>query len=720
MTPLNDPLAPKVVPRHRAFQRVRGLKILLLFCFLLIAARLVHIQIVRAGAYREQARRQYEARMTLPAARGTISDRNGYLLVSNTLYVSYAADPFIAGSDRDDIAARFARVFNKPRREYMGDMRDGTRRFVWLERGVNPSVASRISGRDLRGLIVREEPKRLYHYDRAAGQLIGVTGVDNGGLSGLEQQFDRWLRGRDGFVVLQRDALRRTRPTVDYPRTDPVDGQNLVLTIDADIQSVVEEELERGVHRTQAEGGQAVMVDPATGEILAMATYPSMDPNKTSDLDLAAMRNRVITDVYEPGSIFKLVTISSVVEHGAARLDEKFNAENGTYRAPSGRGRVREITDTHPYATLTFQEAVEQSSNIVMAKVALRIGSERLFRMARAYGFGAPTGIELPAEATGGLKKPKDWSGTTLQSMAYGYEVNATALQIVMAYAAVANKGVLMRPFVVRQVRNRQGDVIMDAQPQRVRPVISPQSAAILTKLFEGAVERGTGTPAKLPGLRIAGKTGTSRLTIEGRYAPGNYIASFVGYFPVEEPTIVCLVVLDRPRAVSYYGGQASAPIFKAIVEKIRTMASRLRSASPSRMIASGDVRRVPNVMNLRADVASTLLEGEAFVPEVSGAGTMIVAQSPAPGISVPARSRVKLTTNALSRTVPAGFTLVPEVRGLSLRRAINQLATHQLEFAIVGSGNVRAQAPPPGEQVRQGTQVTLRCEPRPGPAGNS
>jgi hypothetical protein len=221
-------------------------------------------------------------------------------------------------------------------------------------------------------------------------------------------------------------------------------------------------------------------------------------------------------------------------------------------------------------------------------------------------------------------------------------------------------------------------------------------------------------------GLRIAGKTGTSRLTIDGHYAPGNYSASFVGYFPAEDPKVVCLVVLDRPRSGSYYGGQASAPIFRAIVEKIRTMAGRLRTISPSTTIAARGMRTVPNVMNLRTDVASALLRTEDFVPGVAGAGTVIVAQSPAPGSPVPAKSAVTLKTNTIARTLPAGFTLVPEVRGLSVRRAINQLTTQQLEVAVVGSGNVRAQTPSPGEQVRQGTQVILRCEPRPAPAGNS
>jgi cell division protein FtsI (penicillin-binding protein 3) len=715
----NEQPSDAVSPRHRARRRTRVLAIALLCFFVTLVARLVYIQIVQASVYREKARKQYESKMDLFAARGTISDRNGKVLVSNTFYLSFAADPSYAGDDGPEIAARFAQVFNKPREAYMSDLRDQTKKFVWLERGVKPSLSSRIPVRDLRGLVVREEPKRLYHYDRGAAQVIGITGVENVGLSGLEQQFDRWLRGHDGFMILQRDALRRTRPTVDYPRVDPVDGQNLVLTIDADIQSVVEEELERGVHQAQAEGGQAVMVDPATGEILAMATYPSVNPNNTADLDLSALRNRVITDPFEPGSIFKVVTASAVLETKCARLDERFDAENGVYHAPMGGGKTRPITDTHPHKVLTFQEAIEQSSNIVMAKVALRVGPEELFRMARAYGFGAATGIELPAEAGGSLKKPSEWSGTTLQSMAYGYEVGVTALQIVMAYAAVANHGVLMKPYVVRQIVDAEGNASTETRPQRVRSVLTPENATTVSKLLEGVVEKGTGTPAKVKGLRIAGKTGTSRQTAEGRYALGNYTASFVGYFPAEDPKAVCLIVLDRPHAGSYYGGQASAPIFKGIAEKVRTMTDRLRSAAPAASFAESKTRAVPDVTNLRTEVASAILRGENFVPEVAGAGRVVVAQSPPPGTPVPTKAKITLRTNTTTRTLPAGFTLVPEVRGLTVRRAINQLSTQQLEVSVVGSGNVRTQSPMPGEQVPQGTPVVLRCEPRPLPAGN-
>jgi cell division protein FtsI (penicillin-binding protein 3) len=707
-----------VPPQRRARRRTRGLAVVLLCFFLVLVGRLVYIQVFQAGVYREKARKQYESRMELPAARGTISDRNGKVLVSNTVYVSFGADPSVARDEGEEIAVRFAQVFNKPREAYMGDLRNQTKKFVWLERAVKPSLSSRIPVRELRGLVVREEPKRLYHYDRGAAQVIGITGLENVGLSGLEQQYDRWLRGHDGYMILQRDALRRTRPTVDYPRIDPVDGQNLVLTIDADIQSVVEEELERGIRQAQAEGGQAVMVDPATGEILAMATYPSVNPNNTADLDISTLRNRVITDPFEPGSIFKVVTASAVLEAKCARLDERFDAENGVYHAPMGGGKTRPITDTHPHKILTFQEAFEQSSNIVMAKVALRIGSEELFRTARAYGFGAATGIELPAESGGSLKKPSEWSGTTLQSMAYGYEVGATALQIVMAYAAVANHGILMKPYVVRQVVDTQGEVSIETQPQRVRSVITPENAATLSKLLEGVVEKGTGTPAKVKGLRIAGKTGTSRQTSEGRYALGNYTASFVGYFPADDPKAVCLIVLDRPHAGSYYGGQASAPIFKGIAEKVRMMTDRLHSSVPKASLAESKTRTVPDVTNLRTEVASALLRGEDFAPEVAGAGRVVVAQSPAPGTSVPAKSKITLRTNTSTRTLPAGFTLVPEVRGLTVRRALNQLSAQQLEVSVVGSGNVRAQSPSPGEQVPQGTSVVLRCEPRPLPAG--
>lgn len=712
MRPAGDPHV--MPPQLRLQRRILTVKIGLLISFAVLAGRLVQIQVVQAGAYQEMARRQYEAPMKLPAARGIILDRNGKVLVSNTMFASFAADPKEAGRDRNDIAVTFAQVFHRPREVYLTRLRDQDKRFVWLERGVQPALSARIPVRDLQGVITVPEAERLYHYEQMAGQLLGHTGVDHSGLSGLELQYDRWLRGIDGYVIMQRDALRHTRLSPEYPRVEPEDGQNIFLTIDAEIQAIVEEELKKGVARSKAESGLAVMVDPATGAVLAMANFPSFNPARAALLDPAVQRNRVITDSFEPGSVFKVVTASAALETGAVRPGEKIFAENGTYWVSTGGRKRRKIEDTHRHGMLTFQEGMELSSNILMAKVATRVGAETMFTTARAFGFGIQTDLGLSGEVSGNLKKPAQWSATTLHSLAMGYEVAATPLQLVMAYATVANGGWLMKPFVVRQVVGAQQEVLLETAQQKIRRVITDSTAHVLTRFFEGVVERGTGTAARVAGLRIAGKTGTSKKVVNGQYLQGDYTASFVGFFPADAAKYVCLVMLDNPRSGGYYGGLASAPIFKGVAEKVYAMADRPTGSRQQPTAVAGANRRLaPDVVNLKVDVASALLESQGYRAEVSGNGAVVLSQSPPPGTTVASGGAVTLRTDDRAVSLPAGFTLVPELRGLSMRRAINRLTNHRLDVSVAGSGTVTGQNPAPGERVRQGTMISLRCAPR-------
>ncbi|MEK9138284.1 MAG: penicillin-binding protein 2, partial [Bacteroidota bacterium] len=424
-------------PIRETFSRMLLLKVALLMFFGAVALRLVHIQVIDAGKYREIARRQYESKVVLPAERGNIYDRNGKILASNSVFVSFAADPRIVGGNASDVAERLARVFGERKSAYLAKLTDAKRRFVWLERRVRPDLAKRVKAEDLEGVIQLNEPRRIYHYESVAGQLLGFTDVDNKGLSGVELQLDQQLRGTNGYVIMQRDGLGRRRPSVDYPRVDPANGNNVVLTIDLEYQSIAESELRKGIERNKAESGLVVMLEPGTGAILAMANYPVIDPNNIENVDAALFKNRALTDMFEPGSVFKVVTASAAIEHSLIKLDQKFFAENGTYTIKYSDGEIRKITDTHPYGVLTFQEAVEHSSNIVMAKASNLIGAELLYTTARNFGFGVATGVELPGEVNGELKKPSQWSGATLNSMAIGYEVGATPIQIAAAYAAV-------------------------------------------------------------------------------------------------------------------------------------------------------------------------------------------------------------------------------------------------------------------------------------------
>lgn len=705
--------------RKQGRSRLLVLKLALLACFIAVGARLVQIQIVDAPRYQAIARKQYEQKIVLPAVRGSIYDRRSNVLASSTVFMSLAADPKMVGQHLNLVAQTFANVFRKPASFYAGKLREASdspvpKRFVWLERGVRPELARRIEAADLDGVVVLNEPKRLYHYDELAGPLLGFTNIDNVGIAGLELELNSDLRGQNGSVMLQRDGLGRARPSTDFPRVEPMNGHDVMLTIDLAYQAVAEEELRKGVAANKADGGLVVMLNPKTGEILALAISPGLNPNEVGTPDFNMARNRVVTDVFEPGSLFKLVTASAAYERHLVSPTTRFNAENGVFKVWQ-RGRVvRVIHDSEPNTVLTFQEAIEHSSNIVMAKVGERLGSEAMYRMARDYGFGSLTGVDLPGEVPGRLKRPREWSGTTLQAMAYGYEVAVTPLQIAAAYAALANDGVLMRPYVVAQVRDADGDVIREQHPEAVRHVISAGTVALLDRGFEGVVERGTGVEARIDGLRIAGKTGTAKRVKDGRYAPGSYTASFAGFFPMEDPQVVCLVMIDNPNVPGFYGGLTAAPIFRAIAERIVYTSPQFARPVPVQAAASDDgTVAVPDVRHLEVSIGSKILEGHGLLCETFGRGDIILRQSPAPGKRADAGDVVKVLLSGEPTVTADGRVVVPDVRGMSVRRAFNRLIVDDFNVRFEGSGVVVSQSPSPGARVAMGSQVAIDCTPR-------
>ncbi len=635
-------------------------QVIIVVLFIVVGGRLAQIQIVDSQKYRKIAQRQYQSKIILPAERGLLYDCNGGVIASNSTLISFAADPQIAAEDAKAIANKFSKYFGKPRNYYLEKLQSDLR-FVWLERQVDAKYLQNINPKKDTGIVVRYEPKRLYFHDHIAGQLVGTTNIDNQGLAGIEQEFDNQLQGVDGYVIFQRDGLGRARPSVDYPRVEPVHGHNIYLTIDMKIQSFAEKELKKGVEQNKAERGLVVILHPKTGEVLALAQYPNVDPNNFGKYQLQDQRLRAVTDLFEPGSIFKIVTASAALESGLVSPEKLFYAENGTYIVHVTPTKTRPIVDTHKEKWITFKESMEKSSNIVMAKVSDIIGSERFYKTARDFGFGIPTNIDYPGEVKGVLKKPMEWSATTLNTMAFGYEVGATPIQIAAAYAAIANDGILMRPYIFKKETDASGRIVKESQPQQIRRVVSSKTVRTLIDLFEGVVERGTGTPAKIPGVRIAGKTGTSKKFIEGHYEGGNYIASFVGFFPSDNPEIVCLVMLDNPRGSSYYGGTTSAPVFRAIAEQI---INTTEFVAPQRKFA-----------------ADTMKINE---PVKENAG-MILS--------------------------PAG--VIPDVRGRSVRQAVSILKDRKLQAIVNGSGIVRDQTPEPGLPLKRGMKITLTCQPK-------
>lgn len=655
-------LQSQVQRRRRLFV----LKVGSLVLFVGIAIRLTQIQIIEAPKYAEEAQRQYQILFPLPALRGTIYDRNGNVIASNSISVSFAADPKIAVKDSEAIASTFSTIFNKSQQYYLKLLRSKSR-FQWLERKKHIDYLAKIENANLKGIIIQQEPKRLYHYGHLIGQLVGFTNIDNVGISGIELGFDRYLQGKDGYVILQRDGRGNARHDIEYPRFEPVNGCDIHLTIDMHIQAIAQQALKQGVEKTQSEGGIVIVLNPKTGEVLAIAQYPTIDPDNIASTKTESQRLRAITDVFEPGSLFKLVTASAALEYNLLSLEQKFYAEQGMYVIPQPNGKVRRIIDVHGYDWLTLKEAMEQSSNIVMAKVSDIIGAERFYKMARAYGFGIATTIEIPGEVNGSLNKPTKWSSTTLNTIAFGYEVGTTPIQIAAAYAAVANEGILMKPYILKKIVTPQGDILRAMQPQQIRRVISSLTAQKLRTFLQGVVENGTGKAAKITNISVAGKTGTSKKHTEGvAYIKGNYVSSFVGFFPAEHPQMVCLVMLDCPQGPNYYGGVTCAPIFKTIAEKIINT----------------------------TDWFSTYPQNNNRTQEhLSGSLVQTSTQNNPPD----------------SANSENG---VPNVTGLSVRRALNILMAKNYHPIIRGSGVVVQQKPDAGSPSQPGMSIMLVCQP--------
>lgn len=653
--------------------RLRILQIGLMLFFAIVCVRLAQVQVVEAGKYRSMAQKQYQAKIVLPAKRGMLYDRNGNIIASNSVFVSFAADPKLAAEDARAISLKFSKLFGKPKKYYSDKLKSDSR-FVWLERQVNADFLKKVDRKNLEGIVVREEPKRLYHNDQVAGQLVGFTDVDNVGLAGMELKFNEQLRGTNGYVMFQRDGRGQARPSVDYPRVEPMNGHSVQLSIDIELQAIAEKELKNGVEQAKADRGIVVIMQPKTGEVLAIGQYPTIDPNNFGKYAPEDQKLRAVTDVFEPGSVFKIVTASAALENHLVKPSQKFFAENGRYVVLVG-GKARPIVDVHPYGWLTFQEGMEVSSNIVMAKASDVIGSERFYKMARDYGFGIATNIDYPGEVKGNLKKPVDWSGTTLNTISYGYEVGATPLQITAAYCALANGGMLMKPMLVMKEMDASGKTVKEYASEPIRRVVSEQTATTLKEFFRGVVERGTGKPAHVEGMSIGGKTGTSKKFIEGKYT-GTYVASFVGMFPLEDPQIVCLVMLDNPRGANYTGGMTSAPVFRSIAEHL-------------------------------------INTSEKFAPPASTPAGSVIASD----VGVNKQASKIGTPPSAKRSSNMAFTvsanLIPDVRGLSVRRAISILRTRKLEPAVTGSGTVISQSPLAGQPARAGMRITLVCQPR-------
>lgn len=687
-------------------RRIAVFMVLFGLLFLIILYKLFTIQVIESAKYRVAAKKQYESRISLKPSRGIIFDRKMNALVSNINMFSFAADPNMV-DNKDSVAVIFGAIFGKDKSFYLDKLNARNTSFIWLERRIDPKLENQVKDINISGVIKLNEPNRVFNYDRLSSQLVGFTNIDNTGLSGVELELNDLLSGKDGYVVMQKDGLGKKRPAVEYPRKEPIDGNNVLLTIDMNVQKIVEEELSAGVSANNSLGGKVVVMNVKTGEILAMSSI-SLDGSSQDKI-------AEITDLYEPGSTFKIVT-------GAAALEENLMTKNDVINTYGGE--YMNIKDSHKFTSLTFQQVIEQSSNIGTIQVANRLGRERFYKYARDFGYGITTGIDLPGEMKGRLKRPVEFSPVSLNYMAIGYEVLVTALQMTNAYACVANSGMMMKPFLIKKILSPDGALIKEFKPSEVRNVISKNTAKTLTELFVGVVERGTGKDAKIENIKIAGKTGTSQKIVEGKYSKSKYTSSFIGYFPADDPQIVVLVIIDAPGAGEYYGGKVSAPIFRKIAERIINLTGLHEYSAPeneANYVMAGDnllnekteLNRI-NLVNFDISDAVKFLKENEIPFEIAGAKKNAYVSAQEFVNDDKGNNILKLTTvlgASETELNTDNSARMPELKGMSLRKCIFTLSKLGFDYKINGTGKVTGQVPSCGELLVKNQSVVINCD---------
>lgn len=670
--------------------------------------RLVQVQVFKARELRRRAENQYRTRVALQPSRGIIYDRTGHPLTENLGdWLSIGTNPLHV-TNPAGLARDLARVTGKPA-AYFRDKLQRQNRYVVLARQVSPEQAGRLRQMGW-NFHTRPEIRRVYPQGTLAGQVIGFTDIDNRGISGLELSLDQVLHGREGWQVFQLDVEGRQHLDDDLPSVPQVDGSDVITTLDIALQSVLEEELQPALEYYHGDRAGGLIIDPTTGEILAMASAPPFDPNRADAQPTQRQKNLPVTDLFEPGSAFKPVAASLLLEKGLARPDTRVHCNNGSIRVFN-----RVIRDAHPYGELDFRDVVVFSSNIGMIKLSQKLRPGELYRRINDLGFLGRTGIELTGESVGSMPPPGKWSGLTKPNVVIGQGISVTMLQLAMCYAAIANDGVLMQPTLVRAIRDEDGRLHRQ-NPLARRRVMTKAVADTLTGFLKDVVRRGTGRRAAVEGLDIAGKTGTSQLVNEATraYYEDRFAATFVGFFPADEPRyLVAITVIDpQGEGGEHQGGNVAAPLFANIARRILGLHPELRGESARRFPDLRDTVRVPNLTFGEIQEASAAAAQAGLSLKVHGTGEVVYDQNPPAGSSAFRGGQVHVTVGP--RRQAKGATLItPVLTGLSLRDAIRKATEHGLSVRVSGSGRVIEQTPSSGARVTVGDLCLLKASDR-------
>ncbi|TDI91481.1 MAG: PASTA domain-containing protein [Candidatus Dadabacteria bacterium] len=606
-------------PRWRVFI----VATLLIALFAMVSVKALELQILDRERAFKIARKQHHGTSTLLPRRGKIFDRNGKELAVNIDVKSVYANPKKV-TNPSETAKILSEKLNLSQKKIL-DRVSSDKSFVWIKRLADSESVEELQNLDITGLGYIPEPKRIYPNGHLMGQVIGITDIDSIGIEGIEYRYDRLLTGKTRKITLKRDA-RGHKILNDPSEIQDIDqyktsGHDIVLTIDSQIQHIVERQLKEGVEEVGGEMGMAIIMNPETGEVLAMASYPFLDPNNFSKFPEVNRRNLPMWYAHEPGSTMKVFLAASALDDKKVNPNSKFNCENGRRRIGSAV-----IRDIKPRGTLTVAEIVKYSSNIGASKIGELLGRDKYYKYLNKFGFGKKTGIGLPGESSGLLAAPRKWGPIELATISFGQGISVTSLQLVTALSAIANGGYLMKPYVIEKIVGPDGNVIEQNSPEVVTRVISYDTSYQMKQIMQGVVENGTGKKAQIPGFSVAGKTGTAQIPNpkSGGYYSGRYITSFIGFAPVEDPEIVMVVVVEAPGEKTY-GGSVAAPIFKQIAEKVLFH----MGVSPKKVLVGMTV--MPDLSGMSVRDILKWSEEEGIKVKVKGSG-FVTNQKPLPG----------------------------------------------------------------------------------------
>jgi len=607
-------------------------RILQLFAILaawafIIVARLAQVQIVQHDAYVARAQRQQERTLSLEPVRGSILDARGRVLAESVAAVSVYADPQaildVAGTAR--ALARIRGIDLSA--DEIEEKLTSNGAFVWIARQAPLDTGAAIRNLHLPGIFLLDAHRRTYPKVSLAANVVGYVGLDGQGLAGVEHSFDALMRGRAGRVTLLRDARHGMYIVGGEGPNRPIDGNDVILSIDSVVQFITERALAAAVNKWHAAGGTAVVMDPNDGAVLAMASVPTFDPNHFRDFPPATWRNRTVQDIYEPGSTFKIVTASAGLEERVVTPSQILDCGNGGIQI--GNIEIHEHGG-NKYGSMSFEEVMLHSSNVGAIRVGLSLGDDRFYRYIRRFGFGERTGIQLPGETSGMLRRTSRWSQVSAPSIAIGQEIGVTPLQVVTAFATIANGGARVAPRIVDRVVDSKGDVVYQWQRSEAVRAISEKTAAVLNEILKAVVARGTGENAALEEHIVAGKTGTAQKAVRGGYSPDRFVASFGGYVPADRPRLAILVVIDEPKGAEY-GGTVAAPVFKEIAEPVLHYLG-VPPSIPARTLGV----RPPALAAFSQEPASSARAGGGRVPDMRGMDARAaVASATAAGLRV-------------------------------------------------------------------------------------